>query len=91
MSGDKYIDWMQITSRYVSINVDVSYYRWFKLRKDAILNKYTLKHTFDYPDLLEYIEIFQIQFIQIPRFMSIQLDSQLFEQMYQHMTGNFVS
>ena len=82
ISWDKYIDWMQITSRYVSINVDVSYYRWFKLRKDAVLNKFTSTHCYNYPYLLEYNDLLQTQSIQIPRFISIQLDLQLFERIY---------
>ena len=62
-------------TRYVSINVDVSDYRWLKMRKDAVLYKYTSTNSYYYPYLLEYIEIFQIQYIQIASTMSVHLDS----------------
>ena len=79
MSGDISIDWMQIASgyntRYVSINVAVSDYRWFKLRSDAVLNIYPSTHSYNNPYLLEYIENFQNKYIQLPCCISIQLDS----------------
>ena len=92
---ETYQFWMKITSwyitRYVSINVFVSDFRWFKLGKDAILNIYTSTHCYNYPYLLEFIKNIQIPYIQTTRFMSIQLDSHSSEQMYQHITFNFVS
>ena len=61
------------------------------MRTDAVLNKFTLTHCYYYPYLLECIEFFEIECIQSPRFISIELDLHFLEQMYQHMTGNFVS
>ena len=79
MSVDISLDWMQITSgyntRYVSINNPVSDYRWLKLRSDAVLSIYPSTHSYIYPYLIEYIDNFQIQYIQLPCCIPIQLDS----------------
>ena len=92
MSVDISTDWMQISywyiARYFSIGVDVCEYNCFKLHYDAVLNIYTSTQIYTYRYLLEYIKNFQIQCIQIQRFMPIQLNSISSEHMYHHMTGN---
>ena len=78
MCGDISIEYIQITSwyitRHVSINVDVSDCRWFKLQKHALLNRYTSAHNYNYPYLLEYIENFQVKYIKILHMIPIKLD-----------------
>ena len=69
MSEDTSIFKKQKTSclrnRDSNINVQVVEYRYLKLRLDAYLNIYGITHAYNYPYLLEYIEIFLLKYIDL--------------------------